>query len=110
MDLSKYKYSSTFTSTAKVVNPSEQDRFIAKASLAPLKGILPADVNPDDDQDLLYIVANDACSSLMNANGDAISAKTALAIYKSAKNKYINVDRFVTSNTPADLLKIIDRR
>lgn len=87
-----FKYTSTFTAVAKVVAPTEQDRFVAKASLEPLKGLLPADVNPADSPDLLFISCNGAVGGLVNRNGDAVSCETALAIYKSAQNKYITTD------------------
>lgn len=92
MDLKNFKHRSTFTALANVVVPSEEDRFVAKASLEPLKGLLPPDVNPDADPDLLYISCNGAVGGLCNKNGDGISNATALAIYGSAKNKYINVE------------------
>ncbi len=92
MELKDFKYRSTFTALANVVAPTEQDRFIAKASLEPLKGLLPTDVNPDNDPDLLYISCNGAVGGLCNKNGDAVSNATALAINGSAKNKYISVE------------------
>lgn len=87
-----YKYLSTFTAVAKVVSPSEQDRFVAKASLEPLKGLLPADVNPADSPDLLFISCNGAVAGLKNRNDDCISCETALAIHETARNKYITTD------------------
>lgn len=92
MDLSAYKYRSTFTSIAKVVNPTEEDRFIAKASLAPLRNILPADIDLAADPDLLYIACDGATAGLCNKNNDAITAETAVQIHGSAKNKFISTD------------------
>ncbi len=87
-----FKYRSTFTTVAKVISPSEEDRFIAKASLAPLRSLIPADATPELDSDLMYIASNGAVAGLVNKNGDAVSCATALAIYKTAKNKYISMD------------------
>jgi len=87
-----YRYRSTFTTIAKVVTPSEEDRFLAKASLAPLKALLPSDVKPDENPDLLYFSANGAVAGLVNKNGDSISCDTAIAINTGAKYKYISVD------------------
>lgn len=87
-----YKFISTFTSVAKISVPTENDRFVAKASLVPLKGILPADVNPEDTPDLLFISCNGAVAGLCNRNGDAVSNETALEIFPTAKNKYISTD------------------
>lgn len=87
-----YLYKTTFTTMAKIVSPSDSDRFIAKASLAPLKNVLPKDVYPEDNPDLLYFSANGAVAGLCNKNGDAIDGTTALEINSSAKNKYISTD------------------
>lgn len=87
-----YRYKTTFTAKATVITPSEQDRFVAKASLLPLKGLIPVDVNPEEDPDLLYFSCNGAVGGLVNKNGDGVSNETALAIYKSSKNKYVTTD------------------
>jgi hypothetical protein len=87
-----FKYTTTFTATARVINPTEEDRFIAKASLAPLKSILPPDINPEDSPDLLFISCNGAVAGLVNKNDDGISNEDALAIHDTAKNKYITTD------------------
>lgn len=87
-----HRYTATFTSVARIVNPSEQDRFVAKASLAPLRNVLPADVDPLMDPDLLYISCDGAVGGLVNRNGDGITAATAVAIHRSARHKYISMD------------------
>lgn len=87
-----YKFKSTFTASAKISAPTESDRFIAKASLEPLRKILPADVNPADSPDLLFFSSNGAVAGLCNKNGDAVSNATALAIHGTAKNKYVSTD------------------
>jgi hypothetical protein len=87
-----FQYTATFTSIARVVDPSQEDRFIAKASIQPLRGLLPADINPADNPDLLYIAADGAVAGLCNKNQDAISGTTALAIYRSCASKYISID------------------
>lgn len=92
MSLKNYKYTSTFFSTAKIATLSDEDRFIAKASLAPLKGLLPTDVNPENDPDLLYFSSNGAVAGLVNKNGDSVSNETAIVINSSAKNKYVSAD------------------
>lgn len=87
-----YRYTSVFTSSAKVAAIADTDRFVAKASLQPLKGIIPSDVNPENEPDLLYISSNGAVAGLINKNGDGITAETALKIHKTARNKYISTD------------------
>lgn len=88
----RYPESAIFVATAKVVNPDETDRFVAKASLAPLRGLLPAHVNPQDKPDLLFISSNGAVAGLANRNGDSVSAETAVAIHRTAEWKFISVD------------------
>ena len=88
----KYRYTSVFESVAKVAAITDTDRFVAKASLAPLKGILPPDVNPENDPDLLYISSDGAVGGLINKNGDGITAKKAIEIHATAKHKYISTD------------------
>lgn len=92
MDLSRFKYRSTFTSVAKVIVPSDEDRFIAKASLSNLGGLLPAGIKPDENPDMLYIAFEGAVAGLANRNGDAITAQTAIAINDSARYKFISTD------------------
>lgn len=86
----EYRYTSRFTTSARIVSPSDQDRFVAKASIASLKGLLPADIKPEENPDLLYFAADGATASLINRNGDGISAETALAINHTAKHKFIS--------------------
>ena len=88
----EYRYKSRFETVATISNPEESDRFIAKASLLPLKGLLPPDIKPEDSPDMLFFSCNGAVAGLCNKNGDAITAQTALLINKSAKNKYVSVD------------------
>ena len=88
----EYRYKATFTSTARVVDPTEQDRFVAKASLTHLKGMLPADINPEDNPDLLYIACNGAVAGLVNKNDDGITNESAMAINDSMAHKYITTD------------------
>jgi len=88
----EYRYTSRFETVATISNTEESDRFIAKASLIPLKGLLPPDIKPEDNPDMLFFSCNGAVAGLCNKNGDAITTETALLINKSAKNKYVSVD------------------
>lgn len=87
-----YQHTATFTSVARVVCPTAHDRFIAKASLIPLKHLLPTDLDPDLDPDLLYFAANGAVASLCNLNNHCIGAEAALTVHASARNKYVSAD------------------
>jgi hypothetical protein len=88
----EFRFTTTFTTIAKIVSPSDEDRFVAKASLAPLKSMLPADIDPAESPDLLFFSCNGAVAGLVNKNQDAISCETALQIYNTAKNKYVSTD------------------
>lgn len=92
MDITKFKFSSDFFSSANVLVPEDHNEFFAKASLADLRGLLPKDINPATSPDLLYFAANGAIAGMCNANGDSITVETALEILPLTKNKYINVD------------------
>lgn len=85
-----YKYVSKFTTKATIVSPSDQDRFVAKASIASLKGLLPSDIDPSEHPDLLFIAASGAVAGMVNRNQDSITAETALAINHTAKHKFIS--------------------
>ncbi len=87
-----YKYSATFTSKASIVNPSEQDRFVAQASLKNLSPLLPTNINAEENPDLLFFAANGAVAGLANLNDDVISPEAAIAVHETAVNKYINTD------------------
>lgn len=90
MALTEYRYTSRFTTSARIVSPSDQDRFVAKASIASLKGLLPADIKPEENPDLLYFASEGAVSGMINRNGDGVSAETALEINHTAKHKFIS--------------------
>lgn len=92
MDLSKYRFKATFASDAVIAKITGDERRVATASLAPLRSLLPPDIDPANNPDLLYISANGAVAGLCNKNHDAVSNETALQIHASCRNKYINVD------------------
>ncbi len=89
--MENYSFSAKFYSTAKVVVPTEIDKFRATASLKSLKGLLPEGINPNDRPDLLYLAANSANIAMRNLNGDSISLDTGLDIC-TRNNLYLNVD------------------
>lgn len=88
----EYRYKSTFTAQARLVSPSDQDRFVAKASIDALKGLLPVGIRPEENPDLLYIAADGAVAGMVNRNGDAVSTETALAVNHTAKHKFISTE------------------
>lgn len=92
MTPTEYRYTSRFKTSARIVSPSDQDRFVAKASIASLKGLLPIGINPEENPDLLYFAADGAVADMVNKNGDSITAETALAINHTAKHKFISTE------------------
>lgn len=88
----EYRFISRFESYAKVITPTETDRFLAKASLQPLKALLPAGTDVENSDDVLYFAADGALGGAVNRNDDSISAETAIAIHRSAINKFISTD------------------
>ncbi len=88
----EYRYKTTFTSLARVAEATEDEKFVAKASLEPLKKLLPADLNPADAPDLLFISSDGAVAGVANLNGDGLSCATAIAIHRTARYKYISTD------------------
>lgn len=88
----EYRYKSTFTSIASVHTASEDEIKVAKASLEPLRSLLPAGIDPQESPDLLYISADGAVAGLANKNLDCITKSAAIAVHGSAKNKYINTE------------------
>lgn len=87
----EFRYKTTFVTTAKVIATEDEDRFISKASLRGLKGLVPEGLDIEGNPDLLFIAANSACVGLCNKNYDAITPETAIAINDSARHKPINI-------------------
>lgn len=85
-------YTARFETYAKVIRPEDSDRFVAKASLQPLRSLLPPTVDLSNSDDVLYFAAAGANVGMGNLNGDALTPETALAIYKSAIHRYLNTD------------------
>jgi hypothetical protein len=90
--MKKFKYKAEFSCIAKVVIPTDKDKYLAIASLEKLKGIFPTDLNPEDDNDLLYIAGNAAVAGMINLNDDGVSKETGLKIAKKFKKKFIDVE------------------
>lgn len=86
------RFTTRFTAQARVLQASDPKRHEARASLDLLRDLLPPDVNPENDVDLVYIGGNLAVSSVANANDDAISFEDALRVYKRFERKPCNVE------------------
>ncbi len=89
------KFKTIFASipgSVRVVEPSEETRKEAKASLSQLKTLLPADIDPQEEPALLFVVANLAVAGIINLNDDGIDIDTGLAIYKKFEKQQINLE------------------
>lgn len=86
-------YTATFQTLASVVTaPTDSDRLLAKASLQPLRALLPAGIDVEAGEDVLYFAAPGALIGVANKNDDLVGPETAIAIHRSAIHKYVNVE------------------
>lgn len=87
------RFTTRFTATAHVYTPpvatAEGE---ALASLDQLKELLPLEITPETDTDLLYIVGNLAVGGVMNANDDAVTSEDMLSIYTRFERRQCNIE------------------
>lgn len=81
-----------FTATARVYHPSPVEEQEARAGLTRLKDLLPADVDPEQDAAIVYIVGNLAVAGVCNANDDAVTIDDTLAIYRQFERQQVNIE------------------
>ena len=87
----EFKYTTIFSSTLKPLVSEEKEKYLALASLQDIGEFLP-EIDTKQNVDLLPIAFNAAVANRVNKNGDVISTKTALNIYKNFINKPINIE------------------
>lgn len=92
MDTLNLPYKTKFAAQIRSVEPTEQTLNEAKASLTDLKALLPADINPEDDPQLLYICANLYVAGMVNLNDDGVDIETSLAKYKGFEKQQLNIE------------------
>jgi hypothetical protein len=85
-------FKTVFAAQIRAIEPSEDDLQEAKASLTDLRNLLPTDLNPEDDPDLLYVAGNLAVAGMVNLNDDGLDIPTALAVYKKFEKKQVNIE------------------
>lgn len=77
----------------KAVSMDKEDlQYIAKASADKLKNLLPKDFDFESSYDILGVAFNAYTPNLGNKNGHMISGEKGIAIAKSFKGKYINIE------------------
>jgi hypothetical protein len=91
VELSDFKYTTSFACTAISTVLSKQDAWLAKASVDNLKKIIPS-FALDNQFDLLPIAFNSCVVNLGNLNGDLIDTDTALAVYHQFAHRPINIE------------------
>lgn len=86
----QYKQKARFTAIARCAVDPDKGKFLAKASLADLKSILPTDA--EDYPDLLAIAGNATVINLGNGNGDMMDTDVGAVIFPQFKHKFINLE------------------
>lgn len=87
-----YLFKTSFAGRLNVLMPSEKEINEIKASIGDLKALLPDDVNPSEEPDLLFIAANLAVAGMVNLNDDGLDIATALQVYKKFEKKQVNIE------------------
>lgn len=86
-------FKTRFSAIAHVIKqPSEDILKESKASLSDLKKLLPENIRPEEDPDLLYIVANLAVPGVVNLNDDCLTPERAVAVYKKFEKKLSDIE------------------
>jgi hypothetical protein len=89
--MSKFTYTTSFSSVIKPVVSEEKDKFLALASLVEIGKFIP-NVDTATNTDLLAVAFNACVINRVNKNGDVIDTDTALSVYKQFINKPINIE------------------
>lgn len=90
--MEEFEFKSIFSATATVIEPSEEDVQETLAAKKDLSGLLPEGIRPENDPDLLYIVADLAVAGMVNANDDCLLPEDAVEIYKNFEKKQCNIE------------------
>lgn len=78
------------SSKIKVSAPTEQDTYLAKASLEQVKEFLPTDIDLTKNPDLLGIATTGFVVNRANKNGDCLGTKETLSCLETVKGKPLN--------------------
>lgn len=85
-------YKTTFAAQIRAVQPSDDELKEAKASLTDLKALLPSDIDPEDNPQLLFIAANLYVAGMVNMNDDGVDIDTSLASYRGFARQQLNIE------------------
>ncbi len=86
------KFKTIFATQLRTIEPTEETRNEAKASLSRLRDLMPASINPADEPALLFVAGNIAVAGLVNKNDDGYDIPTALATYRKFQWQQINTE------------------
>ena len=88
-----FKYTTRFQESILASSDIETGELnVSKASLAPLKPLIPSEVDLDKNIDLMAVAFNAAVVNKFNRNGDGIDSSTANAINKYFIHKPTNIE------------------
>ncbi len=85
------QYKERFITTAKVLVPQSEDKYLALASLQPLQEIFKH-VNPEENIDLLFLAGNLMVGNIVNRNGVCISNADTIKLFKLFEKKFIDLE------------------
>lgn len=86
------KLTTLFATQVHAIEATAQTREETIASLLDLKTILPSEIDPEEEHDLLFVAGNVAVAGLVNLNDDGLDIETALTVYPKFKNKFVDVE------------------
>ena len=86
------KFKTIFATQIRAIEPTEETRNEAKASLGRLKDLLPPGLDPQDEPALLFVAGNLAVAGMINLNDDGVDLETGLAIYKGFEKQPIDLE------------------
>lgn len=92
MSSKEFKHKSIFATQVHAIEATDENRNEAKASLAQLRNLLPANINPEEEPALLFVAGNLAVAGYINLNDDGMDIDTALDTYKKFERQQINVE------------------
>ena len=87
------RFTARFTANAHVYTPpTATTDGEALASLDQLRALLPPEIVPEQDTDIVYIVGNLAVGGLLNGNDDGVTTTDMLSIYPKFERRQCNIE------------------
>lgn len=83
---------SSVPGSLRAIEPTEETRNEVKASISRLRELLPANIDPEKEEALLFVAGNLAVAGMVNLNDDGYDIPTALATYKLFERQQINIE------------------